>query len=83
MKYAGYIERQEASVARLSRMEEMRFPEGFDFQGVRGLLAESAEKLSRCRPHTLGQAGRVAGVTPADLQLLWVALARPGPRNDR
>ncbi len=83
VKYAGYIERQEASVARLSRMEEMRFPEGFDFQGVRGLLAESAEKLSRCRPHTLGQAGRVAGVTPADLQLLWVALARPGHRNDR
>ncbi len=81
VKYAGYIVRQEASVARLSRMEEMRFPEDFDFRSVKGLLSESVAKLSLLRPRTLGQAGRVAGVTPADLQLLWVVLSGASSRR--
>ena len=81
VKYEGYIVRQEASVARMARMEDLRFPENFDFQEVKGLLSESALKLSRLRPLTLGQAGRVVGVTPADLQLLWVVLSGASSRR--
>lgn len=75
VKYEGYIERQERQVERLHRLESLRFPPDFDFSTVKGLLSESRQKLQAIRPRTLGQASRIPGVTPADIQLLWVAIS--------
>lgn len=74
VKYRGYIDRQARQVDRMRRMERVELPSGFDFSEVSGLLSESRQKLEAVSPRTLGQAGRISGVTPADVQLLWVAL---------
>ena len=84
-KYAGYVERQEDEVARTRAREALRIPDGFDYSAVRGLSAEVCEKLALHRPATIGQAGRVAGVTPAAVSLLLVHLKRFGawPAEER
>jgi tRNA uridine 5-carboxymethylaminomethyl modification enzyme len=74
IKYAGYIERQSRQVARLAKMEEAKLPEDLDYSAIPGLLSESRQKLEALRPVNLGQAGRISGVTPADIQLLSVWL---------
>lgn len=74
VKYRGYIDRQARQVDRMRRMERVELAADFDFGKVPGLLSESRQKLETVRPRTLGQAGRISGVTPADVQLLWVAL---------
>jgi tRNA uridine 5-carboxymethylaminomethyl modification enzyme len=74
IKYKGYIERQFRQVRRLTRMEKVRIPEDFDYGSVPGLLSESRQKLEEVRPATFGQASRISGVTPTDLQLLSVVL---------
>lgn len=76
VKYEGYIERQERQVERLKRMEEVKLPEDIDYQGVYGLTREAREKLGRVRPISLGQAGRISGITPAGLMALQVHLKR-------
>ena len=65
VKYAGYLRRQEELAARSARLENQAIPEDMVYQGIPGLSAEAVEKLSRIRPATLGQAGRISGVTPA------------------
>ncbi|MEA3285448.1 MAG: tRNA uridine-5-carboxymethylaminomethyl(34) synthesis enzyme MnmG [Synergistota bacterium] len=75
IKYAGYVARQERSVKKFERMEALTIPDDFDYRSMKGLLAESLEKLERIRPKTLGQARRISGVTPTDLQLLSLALS--------
>lgn len=75
VKYEGYIARQQVLVDKMLRLESMKIPAGFDYGALRGLLAESREKLERVRPETLGQAGRISGVTPADLQHLALYLS--------
>ncbi len=75
-KYHGYIERQQQDIARNRRDEEARFPDNVDFLSVTGLSAEVAQKLSKQRPHTLGQASRIPGVTPAAVSLLRVHLKK-------
>ncbi len=75
VKYQGYIERACRAVDRLSRLEDMKIPADFDYSQLKGMLAESLEKLSKIRPSTLGQAGRISGVTPTDLQHLALYLA--------
>ena len=84
-KYAGYVERQDGEVARTRAREALRIPDGFDYSAVRGLSAEVCEKLALHRPATIGQAGRVAGVTPAAVSLLLVHLKRFGawPAEER
>ena len=77
-KYAGYIDRQRDEIERQRRHEELALPADFDYAQVRGLSREVSEKLSRYRPRTLGQAGRISGVTPAALSLLLVHLKRDG-----
>ena len=77
-KYAGYVERQNDEVARNRAREALPIPDGFDYAAVRGLSAEVSEKLARHRPATIGQAGRVSGVTPAAVSLLLVHLKRHG-----
>lgn len=74
IKYEGYIERQSRQADKFRRMEALKFPEGFDFDEVTGLSAEGRQKLSRLLPRTLGQASRISGVPPTDIQLLWVAI---------
>jgi len=82
-QYAGYIERQHEEIARQRRHEETRLPEQFDYYQVRGLSAEVQEKLARVRPATVGQAARIAGVTPAAISLLLVHLKRRGSQARR
>ncbi|MGB9620004.1 MAG: hypothetical protein ACPL7K_06305, partial [Armatimonadota bacterium] len=74
IKYSGYIERQQEQVARSAAMEETPIPESIDYNTIRSLSREAAEKLSRVRPRTLGQASRVPGITPADTAVLAVYL---------
>jgi tRNA uridine 5-carboxymethylaminomethyl modification enzyme len=73
-KYAGYVRKQLDEIARAGRMEGQRIPPSFDFAAVTGLRSEARAQLSRFRPHTIGQASRVAGVTPADIAVLLVRL---------
>lgn len=74
--YAGYIERQQASVQRMDEWEDLELPEDMEYGGLRGLSREAMEKLQRVRPLTVGQARRVPGVTPADVQVLVAHLLR-------
>ncbi|HCK80414.1 MAG TPA: tRNA uridine-5-carboxymethylaminomethyl(34) synthesis enzyme MnmG, partial [Candidatus Competibacteraceae bacterium] len=82
VKYAGYIERQRDEIERQRRHEELALPADFDYGRVRGLSREVGEKLSRQRPLTLGQAGRIPGVTPAAISLLLVHLKRGRMREN-
>jgi tRNA uridine 5-carboxymethylaminomethyl modification enzyme len=77
-KYAGYLIRQEAEVARLERHESMAVPPTLDYGAVRGLSTEVRERLIGARPSTLGQAGRIPGVTPAAVSLLLVHIKKLG-----
>ena len=74
VKYEGYIKRQVAEVARTARLEGKRLPEDIDYSAIRGLRIEAAQKLSRIRPATLGQASRISGVSPADISVLLIVL---------
>jgi tRNA uridine 5-carboxymethylaminomethyl modification enzyme len=65
VKYEGYIRREHAAVARAKREETRRIPDDFMYEGLPGLTREATERLSQVRPETLGQAGRIPGVTPA------------------
>lgn len=76
VKYAGYIRRQQEQVERLQRLENLVIPDGFDYDAVKGLSAEVHEKLKLVAPRTLGQAGRIPGVTPAAIAVLAVLLRR-------
>lgn len=74
VKYEGYIARQQREVERFRRMEDKRIPEDFDYAKVRHLRFEAREKLNRYRPYTLGQASRITGISPADIQILMLHL---------
>lgn len=88
IKYEGYIRRELSQVARFLRLEGKRIPASFDFEAVSCLSSEVKEKLGRIRPHSLGQASRISGVTPAAISILMVALERkkrtsvPSPGNE-
>jgi tRNA uridine 5-carboxymethylaminomethyl modification enzyme len=81
IKYAGYVQRQEIEIERQRRLSDKRLPESLDYGHVRHLRVEAREKLSRIRPLSLAQAGRISGITPADLAVLMVHLegARTNP----
>jgi tRNA uridine 5-carboxymethylaminomethyl modification enzyme len=79
-KYSGYLERQQGEIERARRNEETAIPDAFDYAQVSGLSAEVAQKLARARPQTIGQAARIAGVTPAAISLLLVHLKRGARR---
>ncbi len=76
MKYAGYLARQADLVERARGMEEERLPADLDYAAVHGLTREAREKLSAVRPLTLGQAGRISGITPAALTCLLIHLRK-------
>ena len=75
IKYEGYIARQQRQVDEVRRQEETPIPADFDYAPLGGLRLEAREKLDRIRPRNLGQAGRIPGVSPADLAVLAVAVA--------
>ena len=75
-KYAGYYERNRKDAEKLAQAENIVIPEGFDPSAVKGILIESSQKLKTVRPRTLGQAARIPGVTPADIQLLAIHIER-------
>ena len=77
-KYQGYIERQRDEASRLEQVESVRIPDDIDYSRVRGLSSEVRQKLSAQRPETVGQAGRISGITPAAISLLMVHLKRAG-----
>lgn len=88
IKYAGYLERQRALIARAARLETTALPSDLDYARVAGLSREVEEKLSRVRPLNLGQAGRISGVTPAavaclEIHLHKLGLLRPVRRQER
>jgi tRNA uridine 5-carboxymethylaminomethyl modification enzyme len=78
VKYAGYIDRQAKEVERHEHYENLALPDDIDYMSVRALSMEVRQKLTRHRPETLGQASRIAGVTPAAISLLLVHLKRGG-----
>jgi len=76
VRYDGYLKREMRQVEKLSSVESIRVPEGFDFLTVKGLKKECALKLNGLRPANLGQASRVSGVNPADISILMIALGK-------
>ena len=74
IRYAGYVALDRERIERQRKHAERLIPEGFDYGGVRHLRVEAREQLARIRPRTLGQAGRVSGITPADLALVLLHL---------
>lgn len=74
VKYSGYIERERARVRQVERHDGVRLPESLDYEVVHGLSTEARQKLSRIRPRTLGQAGRVQGISPSDVAVLLIYL---------
>ena len=76
VKYEGYIRRQEKQVAEFERLERQTIPDNIDYNTIQGLRLEAREKLSAIRPHSLGQAGRISGVSPADMAALMIYLGK-------
>ena len=76
VKYAGYIDRQEAEVAKFKTLEDKQIPADFDYATVHSLRNEARQKLSKIRPATIGQASRISGVSPSDISILMVWLKR-------
>ena len=76
IKYKGYIEREKFIAEKLHRLENIRIPANFDFYSMNALTIEARQKLSRIRPETIGQASRVPGVSPADVNVLLIKFGR-------
>ena len=78
IKYEGYIKKQLDQVERMQKLEQTRLEEDLDYSAIQGLRLEAREKLSRVRPHSLGQASRISGVSPADISVLIIYLEQQG-----
>lgn len=76
VKYSGYIEREKAIAEKLHRLEEIRIPTDFDFTKITSITIEARQKLSKIRPTTIGQASRIPGVSPADINVLLIYFGR-------
>ena len=79
-KYRGYIEKEKAVIAQAAKLENKALPAKIDYMSIDGLRIEARQKLSKIRPANLGQAGRISGVSPADIQILIVYLAQRGSK---
>ena len=82
LKYEGYIHRQKADIQEMRRLERQILPDGLDYDSIEGLRMEAREKLSRIRPQNIGQAGRISGVSPADISVLLIYLGRNGKSKE-
>jgi tRNA uridine 5-carboxymethylaminomethyl modification enzyme len=82
IKYAGYIAKQEIQIERFRKLEHKLIPAGIDYKAMSGLRIEAAEKLSVKRPSSIGDASRISGVSPADINVLLVNLVRLEAKQD-
>ena len=78
LKYDGYIRRQQAQIKEMRRLEVKIIPDDLDYMQLDGLRLEAREKLSKIRPHSVGQASRISGVSPADISVLLIYLSKMG-----
>lgn len=78
LKYEGYIKRQQAQINEMRRLEVKLLPKDIDYNAIDGLRLEAREKLSKIRPHSVGQASRISGVSPSDISVLLIYLAKMG-----
>lgn len=76
LKYRGYIERERSMAEKLHRLENLKIPDGFDYESIQGLTIECRQKLKRYNPRTIAQASRISGVSPADISVLLVYFGR-------
>ena len=76
IKYQVYIDKERELVNRLKELEHLEIPTQFDFRKVQAISTEAREKLSQIRPRTLGQASRISGINPSDIQILMVFMGR-------
>jgi tRNA uridine 5-carboxymethylaminomethyl modification enzyme len=76
MKYAVYIEKEKEMVDRMAQMEDLEIPDTFDYNRVQAISTEAKEKLKKIQPRTLGQASRISGINPSDVQILMVYMGR-------
>ena len=81
-KYEGYIKRQQAQVDEMHRLEVQTLSDEIDYNSILGLRLEAREKLSKIRPHSIGQASRISGVSPSDISVLLIYLEKER-RNDK
>ena len=83
LKYEGYIKRQRADIEEARRLERKRLPQDVDYSAIQGLRLEAGEKLNKVKPENIGQAGRISGVSPADISvlLIWLAARERGQRE--
>jgi tRNA uridine 5-carboxymethylaminomethyl modification enzyme len=76
VKYDVYIEKEKELVKKMNQLEELEIPENFDFKKINALGNEAREKLTKIKPRTLGQASRISGINPSDVQILMVYMGR-------
>jgi len=76
VKYSGYIEKEKNNVAKLSRLENIKIPNSFDFNKLKSISIEARQKLTKIRPKTIAQASRISGVSPSDVSVLLVYMGR-------
>ena len=76
IKYNGYIEREKETVLKLNKLEGIRIPKNFDYSKLNAISSESREKLNHIKPDTIGQASRISGVSPSDINILLVFMGR-------
>ena len=76
IKYEGYIKRELAEVERKRKLEDKKIPENISYKDIYGLRLEAAEKLEKIRPKNIGQASRISGVNPADINVLIIYLSQ-------
>lgn len=76
IKYNGYIEREKETVMKLNKLEGIRIPKAFDYSKLNAISSESREKLNHIKPDTIGQASRISGVSPSDINILLVFMGR-------
>ena len=76
MKYSGYIEKERNNADKLTRLEDVKIPDDFDYHKIKSMSIEAKQKLTKIRPVTISQASRISGVSPSDISVLLIYMGR-------
>ena len=76
VKYSGYIDKERNNANKLTRLEEVKIPDNFDYSQIKSMSIEARQKMTKIRPATIAQASRISGVSPSDVSVLLVYLGR-------
>ena len=76
VKYSGYINKEKDTVLKLTKLEKIIIPDNFDYSKLNSVSTEGREKLNEIRPKTIGQASRISGVSPSDINILLIYIGR-------